>query len=165
MSRFDIKNEDDNTSTEAMLSDLFIALSVLSTSSSARLFIADLLGIQEMTMIARRLRIAIMLMHGASFDEIVEDVVASRATVARMSRRLEAGGAGLKLVIDSASEKLKHSKEQEFFNGASHIFLTWIRAHPLYFWPTEMAIETIKKLNAAEKKDRKRIKPLLKEQS
>jgi len=84
---------------DAILIDLFSAFSRIDNNLEAQMFLIDLLSPRELSYLARRLRIAILLAYGYSYSIIMASTGASSQTIASVSRWLEFRGEGYQLVI------------------------------------------------------------------
>lgn len=82
------------------LDRLFDAVLTLENREEAYQFFEDLCTVPELTAMAQRYRLAGMLRNKVTHQRIVEQTGSSTATVARVSRCLNQGTGGYKLVMD-----------------------------------------------------------------
>ena len=119
---------------DALLIDFFVAVARLESKNEAELFLSDLLTGKEMTILARRLRIALLLSAGFSYRDIVSIVRAGKHTIATVQHWLDSEGAGYRLVLERIAETARHV---EGFNANSQ----WrdqtglSKKYAQYFWP------------------------------
>ncbi len=78
---------------------LYMVISRLSTPEDCRAFFEDICSVKELHSLSQRLRVAIMLNEGKSFNYISEKTGASTATISRVSRCLTNGSGGYKKVL------------------------------------------------------------------
>ena len=79
---------------------LFRAIASLQTQEECRLFFEDVCTIREIMEIAQRLKVAQMLDRKTSYAAINRETGVSTATISRVSRCLDYGSGGYRLVID-----------------------------------------------------------------
>lgn len=97
--------------------DTFLsAIADLTTPSSTRAFLADLLSDTELTMLGKRLSIAYMLRNGYTQREICSILKVSLGTVSKISLTLHTKGNGYKQIVD---RMLKEEKITAFFDKLS----------------------------------------------
>ncbi len=154
MSRFDLKAIASDGQTPELLGDLFMVISMLNSVDEVGIFLRDLLTLQEMTMLARRFRIAVMLMQGQSYELIEKRMNVGSSTIGRVSQRLENQGDGFRQALDNLGEKtrLMDQLHQADSLSISNDLLELASRYPLYFWPTELAVELVKKIGETKKR-------------
>lgn len=84
---------------EDLIFDLVSSFSVLRSPVDAALFLRDLLTEDEVRIIAKRLRIAKLLLAGGKNEEIVREMHCSFATVTKVRMWIDNAGEGLRSVI------------------------------------------------------------------
>ncbi|MBD5560894.1 MAG: hypothetical protein HDQ87_11220 [Clostridia bacterium] len=84
----------------ADLDSLLDAVVTLETREEAYRLFEDLCTAAELSAMAQRFRLAVMLRNKATHQQIVEQTGSSTATVARVSRCLRHGAGGYALVMD-----------------------------------------------------------------
>lgn len=129
--------------------DLFIklakAISSLQSPEEGAEFLKDLLSEAEVMMLARRIQIAEMLMEGATYEQIRDDLKTSFNTIARIQTWLALYGEGYRKVINrSTKQKQPTSKHSNPFNRVKN-------KYPMYFWPHLLLEEMIKNANQRQK--------------
>ena len=85
--------------------ELFDAILSLKTRTECYKFFIDALTVKEIQEIAQRLKAAKMLTDGASYVEVCAETGMSTATVSRVSKALEHGEGGYKLVMKRTEKK------------------------------------------------------------
>ncbi len=79
---------------------LCAALCALSTPEEAARLLADLCTKREITELAQRLEVAVLLREGKSYLEVSRATGASSTTVSRVSKCLNGEAGGYRLVLD-----------------------------------------------------------------
>ncbi|MBQ8178106.1 MAG: hypothetical protein IJ033_02825 [Clostridia bacterium] len=75
------------------------ALLTLKTHDECKVFLNDICTIQELEALNQRLEVAEKLLQGESYSDINKSVGASTATISRVSKYLNYGDGGYKMVI------------------------------------------------------------------
>jgi len=81
------------------IENLFKAILKLRNIQESKKFFRDLLTIPEIKTFAMRLKVAQMLDHGYTYQEIEKKTGMSSTTIARINRWLEYGEGGYKLIL------------------------------------------------------------------
>lgn len=84
---------------EDLIFDLINAFAQANTPTYSALLLQDLLTENEVANLAKRLRIAKLLLAGSTYREVIQEVHVSHATVAKVNMWLDNAGEGLKHVI------------------------------------------------------------------
>lgn len=126
-----------NQSTDALLVDFFMAVSRIESKNEAELFLSDLLTKKELRMLARRLRIAILLSLDFTFSEIVKEMRVGRQTVSTVHHWLEEEGAGYRLVIDKIISYVRVTSNQTPNTTCSDNKYRSGK-YSQYYWPAEL---------------------------
>ncbi|MBO5776630.1 MAG: hypothetical protein J6V83_03485 [Clostridia bacterium] len=79
--------------------DLFMAILKLKDVEDCRKFFEDVFTIKEIESISQRLEVAKLLSKGANYQEIIKTTGASTATISRVSKCVNYGKGGYKLVM------------------------------------------------------------------
>lgn len=88
-----------------LLGELCVAITQLGNLENAVQFIVDLLSRQEITIIAKRLKIAKLLLDGSMYKNIQQEVKASMGTIAKVQTWLDEGGQGFRLIHKKSRHK------------------------------------------------------------
>lgn len=91
------------------INKLFDAILSLETEEECRKFFEDICTIKEIEDMGQRLETAVLLDQGVNYNTISKQVGTSAATISRVSRCLNYGNGGYKIVID----KMKAKKDEE----------------------------------------------------
>jgi TrpR-related protein YerC/YecD len=132
---------------EEILLDLINAFSQVKSVEDSALFIQDLLTENEVKILSKRLRIAKLLLKGKKYEDIIEEVRAARATIAKVAVWLSESGEGFKKVVRRLPEP---EKIKEWWEKADWERL--MERYPRYFWPLTLA-EGSKKGRIQQRKD------------
>lgn len=84
----------------AEMDDLFRAILTLKNVEECYAFFEDACTIKEIIEISQRLKVAKMLKAGINYATISKEIGVSTATISRVSKCLEYGSGGYKMVID-----------------------------------------------------------------
>lgn len=120
--------EDDE---ENLIIEFCTIVADLQTPEEAILFIRDLLSKQEIRMLAKRLKIAKMLMDGGKYSDIAEELKVSAGTIARINLWLSQSGEGFRLALMK-----KHATDEPIKPSWSGIK----RKFPIYYWPEILSL-------------------------
>lgn len=131
---------------ESLLFDLVHAIVQAKSVSEAVLFLQDLLTKSEITVLSKRLRIAKLLISGASYEQIEKKLNVSHSTIAKIAAWLADRGEGFRNILNKLPRETK-SKYQENISDWDRIK----RKHGLYFWPELLLEEIVKSTNRKQK--------------
>ena len=79
---------------------LFSAIASVQNAQECQLFLEDICTIKEIQAMAQRLQVAAQLRSGKNYNEVCADTGASSATISRVSRCLNYGDGGYRLVLE-----------------------------------------------------------------
>ncbi len=85
--------------------ELFEAILTLETKDECYAFFEDACTIKEIIEISQRLKVAKMLRAKVNYATISKEIGVSTATISRVSKCLEYGNGGYKIVLDRAEKK------------------------------------------------------------
>lgn len=92
--------------------DLFRLLALLDSPELVQSFLEDVCTIKEIQDMAQRLRTAVRLWDGCSYQQIAEETGTSTATISRVSRCLNYGTGGYRKAIELLKkENSEHDSE------------------------------------------------------
>lgn len=138
---------------EELIVDLCEAMAVTSDKREAAELLTDLLGKQELEMIAKRLRIAELLLENYTYVKIKSELKVSFGTVARVQAWLQSAGEGYRKIIDKTKQKRKVRIDNE-----QPITIRGIKKkYSLYFWPQILLEHWVKNSTLKEKQDMRKI--------
>ena len=126
--------------------DLINAIVGAKSVGEAALLLQDLLTKSEVKMLAKRLRIAKLLLAGMTYEEIETKIHVSHSTVAKIGAWLSDRGDGFRKVI----ERLPKDKGIKPLNEHSE-WDSFKRKYSLYFWPELLLEEIVKSANDRQK--------------
>lgn len=129
--------------------ELCEALSVLKAPEETMNFITDLLTREEMIMIARRIKIAKLLLEGKDYRDIESLLRVGHTTVARISQWLAERGEGFRLVAEKT--KKEKPKSPSSWDYVMEDWRKFRRRYPLMFWPQLLIEDIIKTMNKKQK--------------
>lgn len=116
---------------EALLADFCRACSVVRNPVEAAQFLKDLLTEPEVGMLAKRLKIAQLLLEGCTYDQVREILRVSTGTIGRVGAWLKRGGDGFKLIYQRTPKSKEGLESHDIMNEwGKHK-----RAYSQYYWP------------------------------
>ncbi|NQU82824.1 MAG: hypothetical protein HQ539_02645 [Parcubacteria group bacterium] len=138
-----------------LLRDFCSALLTLQTEEEAVNFLVDLLTKEEVIKLAKRIKIAQLLLQGNKYRKIVETLNVSQATVAKVALWLKEGGDGFKLIFKREKKRSNKIEPGENFGLAINEWKRFKKRYPSMFWPS-LLVEGI--INSADKKEKEKFK-------
>jgi TrpR-related protein YerC/YecD len=136
---------------------LCLAVSKTNNIKESAMLMRDLLTDQESEMLARRLKIAELLMEDKTYEEIRKITKASPITIAKVQEWMRISGEGYRLAIERTKNKLpKERNENVDFMPLNALK----KKYPMYYWPEILVEELVK---SANKRQRKRFQNVIKE--
>jgi len=127
---------------------LCFAITQTKNTKEAAELLRDLLSYQEAEMIAKRLKIAELILENKTYDEIKEILKVSFGTIARVQEWIKISGDGYK----RAAQQNKSNKREDIIDEASET--NWIsvkRKYPSYYWPELLLEEIVRSANKRQK--------------
>ncbi len=146
-----------NNEKEKLFKDFCEAISVLKTPEEVKDFIIDLLTREEVIMIAKRIKIAKLLIDGKSYQSIKNLTGAGQATIAKISYWLSEGGEGFRLIAER-TKKEELPSEPSWMESKNELDRLK-RRYPMMFWP-QLAIESI--IKTMNKKQKEKVRQSIK---
>lgn len=116
---------------EALLIDFCRASTMVHNPVEAAQFLKDLLTEPEIGMLAKRLKIAQLLLEGYTYDQIREVLRVSTGTIGRIGAWLKRGGDGFKLIY----QRMPKSKEGLDDKDIMSEWEKHKRTYSQYYWP------------------------------
>ena len=135
MAKFSYKSKLTKEEQEEFLMDLCDAISSVKNSREAAQFLKDLLSPQEAEMLAKRVKVAELLLAGWSYKRIIEYLKVSEGTVARISEWLKLTGNGYRMIIARLKEKRKGRLKIENKSIPKEGMQRIEEMYPTRFWP------------------------------
>jgi len=136
MAKFARKSKLDKRQVQDIIIDLCEAIASTKNSQEAAQLLTDLLGKQELEMLARRLKVAELLLEEFTYQDIQKALKMGKSTIARVQAWLQNSGEGYRLVI----ERTQGSKKNRWENEKPFSLRGMKKKYPLYFWP-QLALE------------------------
>ncbi len=137
-----------------ILYQLCLAIAETKDPNEAADFLRDLLSYKESEMIAKRLKIAELLVTNQTYKEIEESLKVSATTIARVNEWLHISGEGYQRAIARTRGKIpKNFSESEIKNWNN-----LKRKFPIYYWP-EILLENI--IENSSKKQKAQIQAVI----
>lgn len=133
MSKFSFRLS--STKVNELLIEFCQAICVMKEPEEAAHFLKDLLSKQEIMMLAKRLRIARLLIEGKKFDAIVQSLRVGMGTIARVSAWLQESGQGFRLVVKRTKRNPLDRASVAAMRDTTSEWRRFQRSHPMYFWP------------------------------
>ena len=127
---------------EKLILEFCQALAVIKNVEEAAQFVKDLLGAQEIEMIAKRLKIAKLLLDGKTYEEIREELKVASGTISRVHIWLQMSGEGYRLI----AKRTERRKPTEAELMVKDSLRSYVRGHSTYYWPYFLWKEIMKSL-------------------
>lgn len=131
------------------------AIAALNNPEEVAEFLLDILSAKENETIAKRLRIAELLVQGYDYEGIRQDVGVGYSTIARVNTWLNLSGKGYRLALQRKKKDSKEPTLEEKYDPFS--WHNYKRRYTLRFWPELLLEELIKQSNKNEKEKIKNI--------
>jgi TrpR-related protein YerC/YecD len=149
MSKFYSRSKLSKESEQELLLDFCDIISSIKDPNEAAKFLRDLLSPQEIEMLAKRIKVAELLIDKWSYNKIKEYLKVGESTIARVNEWLKLTGDGYRLVI----ERLKKHRKERIVNVKRNIgdFEKLKRRFPIYFWPELLSKDIIRELKIKNK--------------
>ncbi|MFA5872283.1 MAG: Trp family transcriptional regulator [Parcubacteria group bacterium] len=142
---------------ERIFYQLCLAISRTKNINIASKLLRDLLSYQEAEMLAKRLKIAELVLEGDTYSQIRESLKVSPGTIARIQEWLKISGDGYRWAVQKTRGDMKKIKEnisvESGYSGWSEVK----RRYPMYFWPELILEEIVKNANKREKERLKKV--------
>ncbi len=114
--------------------EFLLMIAGLETREEVRNFFRDLLSETELLMLARRIRIAKLLLHGTTYQEIQERLHAGEGTIAAVHRWLQSGFDKYKESIPRLERELEKKVAIKQKTRATSYSFEWLKKrYPLHF--------------------------------
>ncbi|MDP3982161.1 MAG: YerC/YecD family TrpR-related protein [bacterium] len=133
---------------EQILYEFIVALSEIHDTQEAMDFVRDLLSEQETEMLAKRVKVAELLIDGRTYIEIEHQLSVGHSTIARVGGWLQQSGSGYRVMVDRIKKKRGQEPEQR------RKFDEWSkmkRRYPIMFWPQLLLEEIVASSNKRQK--------------
>ncbi len=134
---------------EELLEEFCEALSVLKNTQEVMNFIIDLFTRQETIILAKRIKIAKLLIEGKSYREIERVLKVSHGTVAKVNYWLLESGEGFRIIAERT--KKAEPKPLTSWDESMEDWRTIRRRYPLMFWPQLVMEDIVKTMNKKQK--------------
>ena len=128
-----------------LLGEFCGALCAVNTTNEAVELLTDLLTPSETIMLAKRIRIAKLLLNGKDYDTIGKSLQVSQSTIAKVAAWLAESGEGFRLIVKrSPKESVKNVSlsryEKSDWEKLKH-------RYPMMFWPQLLVEEIVQTAN------------------
>lgn len=130
---------------------LCLAVSKAADVNNAAKFLRDLLSYQETEMIAKRLKIAELLLEGKTYSEIRQILKVSVGTIARVQGWLKMSGEGYRWVIQQTKNDMNKLEGKITTNSNYSHWSQLKKKYPSYYWPQLLLEELISNANKRQK--------------
>lgn len=141
---------------QELILNLCRALCTLRKPDEVAEALTDLLSPKEIETIAKRLKIAELLVKGDDYQTIRFQLKVGYSTISRVNTWLNLSGEGFKILLTRKKKSPKPVGEQEKYDPYSWHNIK--RRYTLYFWPQLLLEELIR---TSDKKERQRIAEVL----
>ena len=138
---------------EELLLDLLSAFQIIKEPDETALFVQDLLTKSEVKNLAKRLRIASLLLEGMTYREVEDSIHVSHGTVAKVASWLSEKGDGFRGVIEKLNKRRR--EESEFLDSLG---ISLRKRIQMYHDPQLLKEKIVRNV---ERKERERLKEVL----
>ena len=138
---------------DSLISRFCQALASIKSSIEAAEFVQDLISTQEAEMLAKRLKIAEMLIDGSKYSEIQQALKVCPTTIARVGEWLRYSSGGYRLIIS----RIKEDEDFKNLPEQKTPLRELKRKYPMYYWPQIVLEEVIKTAKKEQKEKLRRI--------
>ncbi len=127
-----------------LLSEFYKAATLIEDYNEAKAFFRGILTLKERIMLARRLQVAVMLIEGFTYGEIIDTLKVGKSTVANVRKWLSSGGQRYKTIIERLLkyERAAAQKKEKLKDPLSLERLK--KKYSSYYW-SEKALEEVDK--------------------
>ena len=144
---------------EKLFYKLCVVISATNKIEDAAKLLRDLLSFTEAEMIAKRIKIAEMLLKDLTYRDIVREVKTSHGTIFKVQEWLKISGEGYRKAIKKTKGK-ELKKVPNTYNYSPEDWMSMKRKFPMYYWP-EILLENI--IAISNKKQKNKIESVLKQ--
>ena len=119
-----------------LLDNFWTMVALLETKDEVKHFFKDLLSVTEAIMLARRIEIASLLLHGMQYDKIEKRLGAASSTVASVHRWLQGGSRGYEAALPKLEKEIERRSKVVEKRKKEHMPLSkeWMRKrYPLHY--------------------------------
>jgi uncharacterized protein YerC len=134
---------------QLLIVDLCHCLSLLRSPEEVATALMDLLSPKEIETIAKRLKIAELLVRGEDYNTIRSQLKVGYSTIARVNTWLNVSGQGFKILLARKRKTPKQPTDEEKYDPLSWHNIK--RRYSLYYWPQLLLEELIKYSDKKEK--------------
>ncbi len=144
---------------EKMFYKLCVVIAKTNNAEDAAKLLRDLLSFTEAEIIAKRIKIAEMLMDDATYQEIIEKLKVGSTTIFKVQEWLKISGDGYrKAIAKTKGKELKKIQKISTYNPED--WMAMKKRFPTYYWP-EILLENI--IVTANKRQRSKINTVLRQ--
>lgn len=140
----------DGRQRQDLILNLCYALCTLKSPEEVAKLITDLFTPQEVEVVAKRLRIAEMLVEGSDYLSIKNELKVGNATITRVNTWLNLAGDGFKMVFSRKKKPKAEESESEIYDPYS--WRNVKRRYTSSFWPQLLLEEIMRSSDENEKK-------------
>lgn len=144
---------------EKLFYKLCVIISTTNKIEDAAKLLRDLLSFTEAEMIAKRIKIAEMLLEDFTYRDIVKKIKVSHGTIFKVQEWLKISGEGYRKAIRKTKGK-ELKKTSNFDNYNPEDWMSMKRRFPMYYWP-EILLENL--IATSNKKQKNKIESVLKQ--
>ncbi|MFA5871094.1 MAG: Trp family transcriptional regulator [Parcubacteria group bacterium] len=130
---------------------LCVAIAEMKNPQESAELLRDLLSYSESKMIAKRLKIAELILIGKTYEEIREKLKVGYGKIARVQEWLNISGGGYRKAVNRSKEKdYPHENNS---SGDSEGWRMLKKKYPMYYWP-EMLLEEMIRNSGKKQKEK-----------
>lgn len=145
----------DRREVEKLFHQLCFAISDSKTIQESADFLRDLLSYQEAEMIAKRLKIAGLLLENSTYEEIKEKLKVSFGTISRVQEWLKISGDGYRKAIEGIKRSGVDKPKKMKNNPATLSAIK--KRYPMYYWPEILLDNIARNMNKRQKNEVRKV--------
>lgn len=134
---------------KAILTNFYKSISSIRSAEEASGLFKDLLGQQEIEMIAKRLKVAEYLLAGQTYEFIQKKISVSTQTIARIQNWMQNSGQACRILIHRVNKNKKFKIKKEKPEKLSQIK----KKYPIFLWPQQILQSLLQKSTLQEKQE------------
>ena len=144
---------------EKLFYKLCVVISATNKTEDAAKLLRDLLSFTEAEVIAKRIKIAEMLLEELTYRDIVKKVKTSHSTIFKVQEWLKISGEGYRKAIrETKGKELKKISDTHNYNPED--WMSMKKRFPMYYWP-EILLENI--IATSNRKQKNKIESVLRQ--
>lgn len=140
---------------EKFFYQLCAAIARIKNTKEAAEFLRDLITYQEAEIIAKRLKIAQLLIQGLTYEKISAEIKVSKPTIAKAQEWLRISGEGYRKAVGRMEDVDRIEEKKNFCNPED--WSSMKKRYPMHYWPEILLENIIKNANIKQRRQFKAV--------